>query len=232
MPVAAPAPLVPPRLSVAEIIAQAADYFRLHHTDPDAWAKGFVALEKLRPEEIEEALRHAESLREEPDVFENMMPFLAGMGANIHPRAALDYSILNLEGNARALAVQRVVGAWAGRNPEETWAWYRQTTDAGSAPIRDDTWGWLPRHIFEGWVRRDASGAFNELAGLELRDERSAVSGISDAMIDAGILPAILDGVTRMADDARRHRMAEELIEEWVQCRTSSGDGMGRQPRV
>jgi RNA polymerase sigma factor (sigma-70 family) len=130
------APMVEPAPpSVAEILAQAAHYFRSQDTDPDAWVKGLAALEKLRPEDALNAVRHLESYKTEPLVFNRMGPPIMELWAQTDPHAAIDYTLDSFQDGTLAISLQRSLKAWAGQDPEAAWAWYRNFCELSDAPI-------------------------------------------------------------------------------------------------
>jgi RNA polymerase sigma factor (sigma-70 family) len=216
-------PLAVQELSVAKILAEAAQHFRSVEIDPDATAKGIVALQKLRPEHAAEALRLLESYRREA-VFRLMAPHVMKLWAQTEPRAAmeyasnLEYSSNRLENHhARALAQELISRVWARREPEAAWQWYRQTSDSRPPAARgDSSWALLPKPIFTEWAGRDAVGALAEFEKAGSDDERAAIEGIAEATANTQFRPAILSAIGQMKDDEQRRRLAARMSEAWA----------------
>jgi len=207
---------VPRQSSVSEVLAAAAAHFRVNNTDPDGWAKGYVVLEQLRYEHAAEALRLLDGYRDERGVFAAMAPLIAGLWAKTDPRAALEHSLTQLPSNTLGSALEHVCRAWAEQDPVAAWTWFRETTESGERPIRQDTWQWLAKDIFAQWVARDTRGAFNQLAGLNFADERFAISGIAAAATEPQLRPAILAGVSSLANEDQRRRAAVQIASTWA----------------
>ncbi|MBI4326504.1 MAG: sigma-70 family RNA polymerase sigma factor [Chloroflexi bacterium] len=207
---------VPRHPSVTEVLASAAGHFRASNTDPDAWAKGSVVLEQLRPEDTAEALRELERYRSERGVFGAMAPVLMGLWAKTDPRAALEHALTQLPGDTVATSFEHVCRAWAEQDPAAAWTWFRQTTDSGQRPIRQDTWQWLAKDIFEEWVARDAAGAVNQLASLSFADQQSAIFGIAAAATEPNLRPEILTAIAGLADEGQKRRVAERVAKAWA----------------
>lgn len=204
------------QLSVSEIMAEAAAHFRARNSDPDAWPKGFVALEKLRPEQIEEAIPELERYANERQVFNSMGPVLMGLWAETDPRAALAYSLKRLKGSARALSLEYVSQGWSRRNPAEAWAWFTETNDSGQLPIHQDTWRWLPQVIFGEWALSDPAAALKHYEELALAEQRVARHGIASAASDSTVRSGILGALSQITDESARRRLATEVGSSWA----------------
>ncbi len=203
----------PQRLSVSEILAEAAQHFRALDTDPDAWSKGLVVLEKLRAEEAAEALRHFEVYRLERGVYEAMAPAILGLWAQTDPRAALQYALTNLQRNALTMSIERVSRAWARQEPDAAWAWYRETRDSAQPKIM----GSVPKTVFAEWAGHDTPAAFERVARVSLADEQAALYGISEAARNPGQRPGILAAIAQMPDEEQRRRLARAVARDWAE---------------
>jgi RNA polymerase sigma factor (sigma-70 family) len=215
-------PAIAQRSSVREILQEAAQLFRSQDTDPDAWAKGIVVLEKLRPDEAVAALRELDAYQAEPVVFRSMVPSLMRLWAQTDPRAALAHSLSHFKDVTLGIALQGVASTWARQEPEAAWAWYRETTDSGKKPIGESSWGGLAKPIFTEWAARDTTAAFDQLAKVNLADEGAAISGIADAVKNRNHRADVLAAIAQMPDDARRHRLAAEVASQWAKIEPQS----------
>lgn len=201
---------------MSDVLAAAADHFRAESSRPDAWARGCVVLEQLRPAEAAEALRELERYRSEQNVFAAMAPMIMGLWAKTNPRAALEHSLTQLPPKTMSAALEHVCRAWAEQDPAAAWAWFRQTSDSGERPIRQDTWQWLAKDIFAQWVATDPRGAFKQLAELNFADEQFAISGIAAAAVEPELRPVILSSVAGLSDEGQKRRAAVKIASTWA----------------
>jgi RNA polymerase sigma factor (sigma-70 family) len=206
----------PAPVSVAEILAEAAEHFRSLDTDPDSWVRGQMALARLRPEDALNAVRQLEGYRAEATVHNGMAPAIMGLWAETDSRAAIDYTLENLTHGTLEIALQRSVQAWARRDPQAAWAWHREFSEFSDAPIAsgDRNWSWP---IYSEWAMRDAAGVLAHLDSLSLAEEKHAFFGISQAVKRAEYRPAILAAVSQHSHQRQKGGVAAAVAREWAQ---------------
>lgn len=145
-----------------------------------------------------------------------MAPPLIGLWAQTNPQGALDYSLTQLRDSTLAVSLEQIARGWARQDPAAAWAWFKQTIEAGNLPIREDTWRWLPQNIFSEWAARDASSALNQLSGLSFPEQQAAIFGVAAAVTEPEARPNILAGLTKLADEGLKRRVALEVVEAWA----------------
>jgi hypothetical protein len=204
----------PPPPSVAEVLEEAAQHFRARDADPDAWDRGFVLMDALRPEDAAEALRELQAYRGEPLVFSSMAPLVLKLWAETDPRASLDHAMDHLTGNALGLSLEYAAAAWSRHDPAAAWEWYQQASETGP-PIADASWMWMPKTIFAQWTTHDPDGAFEQFQRLPHADQAHAVFGIAEAALNAAARPPILEQIAGLPDESPRRDLARRVASGW-----------------
>ncbi|MCP5518422.1 MAG: sigma-70 family RNA polymerase sigma factor [Verrucomicrobiales bacterium] len=205
------------RGSVDGLLAAAAEHFRRRDEDPDAYAKGFVLLDQLQPDDVAEALRALEAYRYEPEVFAMMAPLVVKVWARTDPKAALDYTLTRLDETSRGLAVQILAGSWAQQDPQAAWDWYRETSASSDRPMPDGSWMWVPKFIFGEWAVGDAAGAVGFLDHIPYGDRDQAVFGIADAARDPAARPGILAAIEAVNEEGQKRELARRVAARWAE---------------
>lgn len=203
--------------SVSEIMAGAATYFRARDSDPDAWAKGRVALGALRPSEWKEALAEWERYQGEAAVFQGMAPTILGLWAAAEPEKAARYAVETLAENSRGLAFEQIFKSWSGRDPAGAWAFFLEQSEKAEPPLPHLSWMWMPKYIFAEWAVADAEGAFRRYAELGFAEEKMAMWGIVEAALEPGARAGILEQLEHLPDERQRERLALKLALVWAQ---------------
>lgn len=204
------------RQSVTDIMSTAAMHFRATGTLPDAWAKGYVALQELRPEDLEAALRELASYRGEQHVFETLAPPLMGLWARRDGPAALGFAMANVGERSLAVTLEHVARGWATHDPAAALAWFQETAASGQRPIPDGSWQWIPKPIFSEWAARDPKAAFDGLSRLDFAQQDAARFGIAAAATEPETRPGILSALETLPDENLKRRVAETVAAQWA----------------
>ena len=113
------------RLSLAELIAAAAEHYR-HESDPAGEARGQLLLEQVRPDEIPEAMALLEGALPEEAIGRRMVPhLLSRWRVGIKADAALGWVLEKIrDEEALRACLTPAMGAWASRDPAAAREWW------------------------------------------------------------------------------------------------------------
>jgi leucyl/phenylalanyl-tRNA---protein transferase len=185
--------------------------------NPMVMMRALALLDKLRPEDLPEALREAEAMKDQQS---KMMVFMAVLGkwAEQDGPAAMKYAEDHATelGPTGAVLKMSVVGAWAEQDPDAVWAWYQGNKDKDSGGMFGGNQMVL-MSVFSNLMANDPDTAFKRLDELSKESRTMALAGMSQtALFDDTKRQALLDRIKIMPDAAERSQARQMLVSQWV----------------
>jgi hypothetical protein len=185
--------------------------------NPMVMMRALALLDKLRPEDIPEALLEAEAMKDQQT---KMMVYMAVLGkwAEQDGPAAMKYAEDHAKdlGATGAVLKMSVVAAWAEQDPEAVWTWYQANKEKDSGGMFGGNQMVL-MSIFSNLMTNDPDTAFKRLDQLDKSDRTMALTGMCQtALFDDTKRQSLLDRIKAMPDAAERTQARQMLVGQWV----------------
>jgi len=185
--------------------------------NPMVMMRAMALLDKLRPEDLPEALLEAEAMKDQQT---KMMVYMAVLGkwAEQDGPAAMKYAEDHAKdlGATGAVLKMSVVAAWAEQDPDAVWTWYQNSKDKDSGGILGGN-QMLLMSIFSNLMTNDPDNAFKRLGELDKEGRTMALSGMCQtALFDDAKRQDLLDRIKTMPDAAEQTQARQMLVSQWV----------------
>lgn len=185
--------------------------------NPMVMMRAMALLDKLRPEDLPEALLEAEAMKDQQA---KMMVFMAVLGkwAEQDGPAAMKYAEDHAKdlGATGAVLKMSVVAAWAEQDPDAVWTWYQNSKDKDSGGILGGN-QMLLMSIFSNLMTHDPDNAFKRLGELDKEGRTMALSGMCQtALFDDAKRQDLLNRIKTMPDAAEQAQARQMLVSQWV----------------
>ncbi len=194
----------PPRRSLAELIAEAADHYR-NDADPAGAARGEILLEQVRPDEIPEALALLEDSLGEVAIGTLMLPHLIGRWRfAVKADEAVVWVLEKIhDDEVFKSCIQPAVGAWASRDPAAAQAWWRGRTD-----LHPKAYGMGVYHaILIGYGQENLGFLWDELPALEQEEFDAARNLLFAGLKNPAAREEIFSRISAVPDERIRNSM-------------------------
>lgn len=187
--------------------------------NPMAMMKSLALLDNIRFHDIPEALAEVEAMKE-PQQKMMMLMALMGKWAETDGPAAMKYAEEHPAGPGMMAQVGKmgVVSAWAEKDPEAVWKWYKNQSadDPGSGGMMSGN-NLALSSIFSQMAAKDPELAFKRLDEIEGSGRQMALAGMfQSAMFDDDKRSAILKAVDAMPDDSERKQAKQMMLGQWA----------------
>ncbi len=205
-------------LPVRHILAGIKEKMRLGGglQNPAALMSVMGLLDKIRPEDIPEALAEIEQLTD-PRQKASLLMALLGKWAAVDGPAAMEYTEKHASEAGAIASINRalVAGAWAERDPEAIWEWYQRKGQTGTDGKPVDPV--VVAAIFSGMAAGDPAKAFSRLQDFEGTTRAMALAGIfQSAIFDPEKRQTLLRLVDTMPDDVERAQARRTMVSQWT----------------
>jgi len=185
--------------------------------NPMVMMRAMALLDKLRPEDLPEALLEAEAMKDQQT---KMMVYMAVLGkwAEQDGPAAMKYAEDHAKdlGATGAVLKMSVVAAWAEQDPDAVWTWYQNSKDKDSGGILGGN-QMLLMSIFSNLMTNDPDNAFKRLGELDKEGRTMALSGMCQtALFDDAKRQDMLDRIKTRPDAAEQNQARTMLVAQWV----------------
>lgn len=203
-------------LPLKQILAQLKSSMRLGGMqNPNAMMKAMALLDKIRPEDYQEALAEAEAMTDQQTKMLIHMTVLSKWAEQDGP-AAMKYAEEHSKdkGMMAQMSKMSVASAWAEKDPEAVWKWYNDQKDADSGPMGGQM---VLMSLFSSMAAKDPAMAFQRLAEIEGTGKQMALAGMfQSAMFDEAKRTEILKQVDAMPDKQERDQARMSMISQWA----------------
>ncbi|MEI8039042.1 MAG: hypothetical protein WCJ14_11690 [Verrucomicrobiota bacterium] len=200
--------------------------------NPMVMMRAMALLDKLRPEDLPEALAEAEAMK---DPQGKMMVYMAVMGkwAEQDGAAAMKYAEEHAKdlGTTGAIMKMSVAAAWAESDPNAVWEWYKSNKDNDSGGMLGGNQMVL-MSVFSSLMANDPDTAFKRLDELDPQARTMALAGMTQsALFDDTKRQALLSRIDAMPDGAERTQARQMLLSQWAMLAPDEATAwIGQQP--
>ena len=203
-------------IPLKQLLAQLKGSMRLGGMqNPNAMMKAMALLDKIRPEDFQEALNEAENMTDQQMKMLVHMTVL-GKWAEQDGPAAMKYAEEHSKekGMMAQMAKMSVASAWAEKDPEAVWKWYNDQKGEDSGPMGGQM---VLMSLFSSMAAKDPEMAFKRLAEIEGPGKQMAIAGMfQSSMFDESKRAEILKLVDAMPDKSEREQAKMSMISQWV----------------
>ncbi len=185
--------------------------------NPTAMMRAMSLLEKIRPEDLTEALAEAEGMK---DPQSKMMIYMALIGkwAERDGPAAMKYAEEHAKDLGMAGSVMKMSAAasWAETDPDAVWAWYQKNKEGDSGGMFGGNQMVL-MSIFSNLMATDPDAAFKRLDELDAGAKQMAFMGMcQSAMFDDTKRQTLLTKINAMPDGTEKTTSRQMLLSQWA----------------
>lgn len=203
-------------IPLKQLLAQLKGTMRLGGMqNPNAMMKAMALLDKIRPEDFQEALSEAEAMTDQQMKMLVHMTVL-GKWAEQDGPAAMKYAEEHSQekGMMAQMAKMSVAAAWAEKDPEAVWKWYNDQKGEDTGPMGGQM---VLMSLFSSMAAKDPEMAFKRLAEIEGPGKQMAIAGMfQSSMFDESKRAEILKLVDAMPDKSERDQAKMSMISQWV----------------
>ena len=185
--------------------------------NPTAMMKAMALLEKIRPEDIQEALAAAEAMTDQQ---QKMLLYMALLGkwAETDGPAAMKYAEEHSKGAGVMAQIGKmsVASAWAEHDPEAVWKWYKESGDGDSGGLLGGS-NLALTSLFASLAGKDIDLAFKRLDEIEGPGKRMALAGMfQTALFDDDKRAQLLKKVDSITDSDERKEAKQMLLGQFA----------------
>ena len=203
-------------IPLKQLLAQLKGTMRLGGMqNPNAMMKAMALLDKIRPEDFQEALSEAENMTDQQMKMLVHMTVL-GKWAEQNGPEAMKYAEEHSKdkGMMNQMAKMSVAAAWAEKDPDAVWKWYNDQKDTDTGPMGGQM---VLMSLFSSMAAKDPEMAFKRLAEIDGQGKQMAIAGIfQSAMFDEAKRAEVLKQVDAMPDKSERDQAKMSMISQWV----------------
>ncbi len=205
-------------LTIKQLISKAKAMMRNGSMqNPSAMMKVMGLLDKIRPEDVQQALAEAESITE-PQQKAMIYMALLGKWAESDGPAAMQFA----EEHTKSLGMMSQIGkmsvaaAWAEKDPEAVWQWYKKQSDKDSGgPLGGGSM--VLMSLFSNLAANDPDTAFNRLEEIDGPSRQMAMAGMfQSAMFDDEKRQQLLKKVDALPEEHERKQAKQMMLSQWV----------------
>lgn len=204
-------------LSVKTILAMMREKMRGGGAqNPAAMMKVMGLLDKIRAEDIPEALAEAEALT---DPQQKMMLLMALLGkwAESDGPAAMKYAEEHSSGMGimGQMAKASVAGTWAEKDPEAVWKWYKDLGEKDTGGVMGGNM--VLASLFANLAAKDQDAAFNRLQEIEGAGRAMALAGLlQSAIFDPEKRDSLFNKIDTLPDESERKQARQMMLGQWA----------------
>ncbi|RYD30009.1 MAG: hypothetical protein EOP86_20720, partial [Verrucomicrobiaceae bacterium] len=203
--------------SVKAILAQMKEKMRGGGMqNPASMMKVMGLLDKIRPEDIPEALTEAEAMTD-PQQKMTVLMALLGKWAESDGPAAMKYAEEHSSGMGIMAQIGKasVAGAWAEKDPEAVWKWYKDQGDKDTGGVMGGNM--VLASLFSSLAAKDPDAAFAKLQEIEGPGRSMALAGLfQSALFDAEKRESLLKKVDSLPDESERKQARQMMLGQWA----------------
>ena len=203
-------------IPLKQLLAQLKGTMRLGGMqNPNAMMKAMALLDKIRPEDFQEALSEAENMTDQQMKMLVHMTVL-GKWAEQNGPEAMKYAEEHSKdkGMMSQVAKMSVAASWAEKDPDAVWKWYNDQKDTDTGPMGGPM---VLMSLFSSMAAKDPEMAFKRLAEIDGPGKQMAIAGIfQSAMFDEAKRAEVLKQVDAMPDKSERDQAKMSMISQWV----------------
>lgn len=184
--------------------------------NPSSMMKVMGLLDKIRPEDVQEALAEAEAMTD-PQARMMVAMCLLAKWAEIDGPAAMKYAEEHATGSGPMgqMGKMSVAGAWAEQDPEAVWEWYQEQADKGGGGMAGGSLALVS--LFASMAEHDLDLAFKRLAEIDGPGKLMALAGMcQSALFDDDKRGQILEKVDALPDETERKQAKQMMLGQWA----------------
>ena len=184
--------------------------------NPSSMMRVMGLLDKIRPEDVQEALAEAEAITD-PQARGMVVMCLLAKWAEIDGPAAMKYAEEHATGSGPMgqMGKMSVAGAWAEQDPEAVWEWYQEQSDKGGGGTTGGSLALVS--LFASMAEHDLDLAFKRLAEIGGPGKLMALTGMfQSALFDDDKRLQILEKVDALPDEDERKQAKQMMLGQWA----------------
>lgn len=184
--------------------------------NPAAMMKVMGLLDKIRAEDIPEALTEAESLTD-PQQKMTLLMALLGKWAESDGPAAMKYAEEHSSGMGlmAQMAKASVAGTWAEKDPEAVWKWYKDLGEKDTGGVMGGNM--VLASLFANLAAKDQDAAFNRLQEIEGAGRAMALAGLlQSALFDPEKRDSLFTKINTLPDESERKQARQMMLGQWA----------------
>ena len=185
--------------------------------NPTVMMRAMALLDKLRPEDLTEALAQAGAMKDQQS---KMMVYMTLLGkwAERDGPAAMTFAEEHAKdlGMVGSIMKMSVAAAWAESDPDAVWAWYKANKDQDSGGMLGGNQMVL-MSVFSSLMTNDPDTAFKRLDELDAGARQMAFAGMCQtALFDDAKRQSLLDGIKAMPEGTEQTAARQMLLSQWA----------------
>jgi len=200
--------------------------------NPTAMMRMMGMLDKLRPEDIGDALNEMDAIKD-PQTKMMVSMMLLGKWAERDGPAAMKYAEEHSKeaGISGKIMKMSVASSWAESDPDAVWAWYKGNKDNDSGGMLGGNQMVLSA-VFSSLMSSNPDAAIKRFDELDPGTRQMAFAGMcQSALMDDSKRQMLLDKINSMPDDAEKTSSRQMLLSQWaVFSPDEATDWVSKQP--
>ena len=200
--------------------------------NPTAMMHIMGMLDKLRPEDISDALTEMDAIKD-PQTKMMVSMMLLGKWAERDGPAAMKYAEEHSKeaGIGGKIMKMSVASSWAESDPEAVWAWYKGNKDSDSGGMFGGNQMVLSA-VFSSLMSNNPDAAFKRFDELDPGTRQMAFAGMCQtALMDDGKRQLLFDKINSMPDGTEKSSSRQMLLSQWaVFSPDEATDWVSKQP--
>lgn len=185
--------------------------------NPTAMMKAMALIDKIRPEDLQEALSEAEAMTDQQQKMVLVMSLLAKWAEKDGP-AAMKYAVEHSKGGGimSQLGKMSVASAWAEHDPEAVWKWYKESgNQEGGGLMGGDNL--MLTSLFTSLAGSDLDLAFKRLDEIDGPGKQMALAGMfQSTLFDDDKRAQILKKVESLPDPEERKQAKQMMMGQFA----------------
>ena len=183
--------------------------------NPSSMMKVMGLMDKIRPQDVQEALTEAESMTDPQSKMLLTMCLMSKWAETDGPGAMKYAEEHPANGPMGQVAKMGVASAWAEKDPEAVWNWYKGQKDDNNGGVFGSNMVLVS--LFSSMVETDPDQAFKRLEELDTPAKQMALAGMfQSALFDDDKRQQILKKVDALPDEAERKQAKQMMLGQWA----------------
>jgi len=183
--------------------------------NPSSMMKVMGLLDKIRPEDVQEALAAAEAITDQQSKMLLTMCLMSKWAETDGPAAMKYAEEHSANGPMGQVAKMGVASAWAEKDPEAVWNWYKGQKDDNNGGMFGGNMVLVS--LFSNMVETDPDQAFKRLEELDTPAKQMALAGMfQSALFDDDKRQQILKKIDTLPDEAERKQAKQMMLGQWA----------------
>ncbi|MCX6879651.1 MAG: hypothetical protein NTW21_38475 [Verrucomicrobia bacterium] len=183
--------------------------------NPSSMMKVMGLMDKIRPEDLQAALAEAEAMTDPQQKMLLTMCLLAKWAETDGPTAMKYAEEHSASGPLGQMAKMSVASAWAEKDAEAVWQWYKGQGDKDSGGMFGHNMALVS--LFSNIAGNDPDLAFKRLEEIDAPARQMALAGMFQAaLFDDDKRQQILMKVDALPDESERKQARQMMLSQWA----------------